>query len=309
VISTTATGHGIITIGGASRTLDPATIPPLIVIPAEEYNRVARLLAHDIPVTIEADIRNSFRPNPAMFNVVGEIRGTEKPDEIVILGAHLDSWHASPGATDNIAGSAVMLEAMRILKASGVPLRRTVRVVLWNGEEEGLIGSRLYVAQHFGGVRGAGPAPGRGEQAILAPITPDHAKFQAYFNVDNGSGAIRGIYLQQNAALAPVFRAWMEPLRNLGATHIAPGNTGSTDHVSFDSAGLPGFQFIQDSIEYNVFTHHTNLDTYDQLQPDDMRRNATIVATFAYLAANRDDLLPRKPATAAAAAAGGGRGG
>jgi len=196
---------------------------------------------------------------------------------------------------------------MRILKASGVPMRRTVRIALWNGEEQGLIGSRLYVAQHFGNIRGAGPAPPAGQTATLAPITPEHGKLSGYFNVDNGTGAIRGVYLQNNAAMAPIFRSWMEPLRNLGATHIAPGNTGSTDHVSFDTAGLPGFQFVQDTVEYNVFTHHTNLDTYDQLQPEDMRRNATIVATFVYLAANRDELLPRKPRTTAAA--GGGRGG
>jgi Zn-dependent M28 family amino/carboxypeptidase len=233
-----------------------------------------------------------------MFNVVGEIRGTDKADEIVMLGAHFDSWHASTGATDNAAGSAAMLEAMRILKQSGVPLRRTVRIGLWTGEEQGLIGSRLYVNEHFGGGRG-----GRGQPPV--PRTPAHAAFAGYFNIDNGTGAIRGVYLQQNDAVAPIFRQWMEPLRSLGMTHLNYGNTGGTDHQSFDGAGLPGWQFIQDEIEYGTLTHHTNLDSYERLQPDDMRRNATIAATFAFLAANREERLPRKPTPAPGAGRGG----
>ena len=299
VLNTGNTGHGLYTIGGGSRSVDPNTLLAQISIPAEQYNRIARMLELKIPVTIEADIKNTYLSNPPMFNVVGEIRGTDKADELVMIGAHFDSWHASTGATDNAAGSAAMLEAMRILKQSGVPLRRTVRIGLWTGEEQGLIGSRLYVQQKFGGGRGrGGGAP--------APTTPDHAKFSAYFNIDNGTGAIRGVYLQQNQAVGPIFRAWMEPFRNVGMSHLNVNNTGGTDHGSFDGAGLPGWQFIQDEVEYDTMTHHTNMDSYERLQPEDMRRNATIAAAFAFLAANRDEKLPRKPATPLPA---GGRGG
>ena len=200
-------------------------------IPAEQYGRIARMLAKNLPVTIEADIKNTYYPNPTMFNVVGEIPGTDKADEIVMLGAHFDSWHASTGATDNAAGSAAMMEAMRILKQSGVKLRRTVRIGLWTGEEQGLIGSRDYVAAHFAG-RGAPPPPPAGgaetpgarararrPQGPLQ-LKPDHAKFAGYFNIDNGTGAIRGVYLQGNQAVAPIFRAWMEPFRSLGMTTL-----------------------------------------------------------------------------------------
>jgi len=264
------------------------------------------MIAKNIAVTLEADVKNTYHPNPAMFNVVGEIRGTDKADEIVMLGAHFDSWHASTGATDNAAGSAAMMEAMRILKQSGVRLRRTVRIGLWNGEEQGLIGSRLYVNQHFGTAGGGRGRAGGGGAAPAPTILPAHAKFSGYFNIDNGTGAIRGVYMQGNQAMAPIFRAWMEPFRNIGMTHVTINNTGGTDHGSFDAVGLPGFQFIQDTVEYNSMTHHTNLDSYERLQPEDMRRNATIAAAFAYLTANREELLPRKPATAAP---GGGRGG
>ena len=319
VLTTSARGHGLFTIGGSSAT-DPAASVPAIVVAAEHYGRVARMLQKNLPVTLEADIKNTYTANPTMFNVVGEIPGTDKADEIVMLGAHFDSWHASTGATDNAAGSAAMMEAMRILKTSGVRLRRTVRIGLWNGEEQGLIGSRDYVAAHFAGrgpapaaPAGAAPAAGGGRgggggaQGPLV-LKPAHAKFAGYFNIDNGTGAIRGIYLQGNPSVAPIFRAWMEPLRDLGATHINPGNTGGTDHQSFDGVGLPGFQFIQDSVEYNTVTHHYNMDSFERLQPEDMRRNATLAAAFAFLTANRDELLPRKP-PAAPGAGRGGRGG
>jgi hypothetical protein len=314
LLTTSARGHGLFTIGGSPAT-DPATSVPAIVVAAEHYGRVARMLQKNLPVTLEADIRNTYTPNPMMFNVVGEIPGTDKADEIVMLGAHFDSWHSSTGATDNAAGSAAMMEAMRILKTSGVRLRRTVRIGLWNGEEQGIIGSRDYVAAHFAG---RGPAPavpagaaaaggGRGRGGAQGPLQPKpaHAKFGGYFNIDNGTGAIRGIYLQGNPSVAPIFRAWMEPLRDLGATHINPRTTGGTDHLSFDAVGLPGFQFIQDPVEYNTVTHHYNMDSYERLQPEDMRRNATLAAAFAFLTANRDELLPRKPM----AAPGAGRGG
>lgn len=307
-LSTAPRGHGIYTIGGSSAT-NPETGLTAIVIPAEQYGRIARILAKGMPVTIEADIKNTYTPNPPMFNVVGEIPGTDKADEIVMLGAHFDSWHASTGATDNGAGSGAMLEAMRILKQSGVRLRRTVRIGLWTGEEQGLLGSRDYVSRHFGTPP---PGGGRGGPAPAGPpppptLLPDAAKFAGYFNIDNGTGAIRGVYLQGNDAVAPIFRDWMEPFRTVGMTTLTIANTGGTDHLSFDAIGLPGFQFIQDSIEYDTMTHHTNLDSYERLQPEDMRRNATIAAAFAFLTANRDEKLPHKPPTAATA--GRGRGG
>ena len=328
LLSTTVRGHGVYTIGGGDRTADPAAGIPRITITAEHYGRLARMVAKNIPVTIEADIKNTYIPNPPMFNVVGEIRGTDKADEVVMLGAHFDSWHASTGATDNVAGSAAMMEAMRILKQSGVTLRRTVRIGLWTGEEQGLIGSRDYVRAHFGacndpvggrGGRGGAPAtppaasPGRAgtPPTTAAPaqpqrgggrggcqtgytLKPDHAKFAGYFNIDNGTGAIRGVYLQQNDAVGPIFREWIEPFRSLGMTTLTIRNTGGTDHQSFDALGLPGFQFIQDEVEYGTLTHHTNLDSYERLQPGDMMKNATIAAAFAYLTANRDERLPRK---------------
>ena len=311
-LSTAARGHGIYTIGG-DRRCDPATTLPAVVIAAEQYGRMARMLAKNLPVTIEADIKNSFNPNPVMFNVVGEIPGTDKADELVMLGAHFDSWHASTGATDNAAGSAAMLEAMRILKQSGVRLRRTVRIGLWTGEEQGLIGSAQYVSAHFAS-RGPAPAApagiatanqfagqcgggggGRGGPQGPLEFKPDHAKFAGYFNIDNGTGAIRGVYLQGNDAVAPIFREWIEPFRSLGMSYLTIRNTGGTDHQSYDRVGLPGFQFIQDEVEYGTMTHHTNLDSYERLQPNDMMKNATIAAAFAYLAANRDELLPRSP--------------
>jgi hypothetical protein len=305
VLTTNARGHGLFTNGG-NRNADPAATLPTIAVAAEHYGRIARQLASGTAVMLEADIRNTFHPKPEMFNVVGEIRGSDKADEIVMLGAHFDSWHGSTGATDNAAGSAAMMEAMRILKTSGVPLRRTVRIGLWNGEEQGLIGSRLYVQKHFAG-RGAppagaeNPAGGRGQGPLV--LKPAHEKFQAYFNIDNGTGAIRGVYLQGNEAIGQAFRAWMQPFRDLGMTHLNPGNTGGTDHQSFDGVGLPGFQFIQDPVEYNTVTHHYNMDSFERLQAEDMRKNATIAAAFAFLAANREELLPRKPMPAA----GGGR--
>ncbi|HTM24224.1 MAG TPA: M20/M25/M40 family metallo-hydrolase [Vicinamibacterales bacterium] len=335
LLSTAPRGHGIYTIGG-NRETDPANAIPQVVIPAEQYGRMARMIAKKIPVTIEADIRNTYTRNPPMFNVVGEIRGTDKADEIVMLGAHFDSWHAATGATDNGAGSAAMMEAMRILKRTGVTLRRTVRIGLWTGEEQGLIGSREYVAAHFGscndpapqrGQRGAAPTappaatPPAGPAAAPVPqrgggrggcqtgytLKPEHAKFAGYFNIDNGTGAIRGVYLQTNDAVAPIFREWMEPFHSIGMTGLTIRNTGGTDHQSFDAVGLPGFQFIQDEVEYNAVTHHTNLDSYERLQPADMMKNATIAAAFAYLAANRDEKLPRKPLPVAGAGRGTGQ--
>jgi Zn-dependent M28 family amino/carboxypeptidase len=241
------------------------------------------MLEKEIPVTLELDVQNQFYDDTLdSFNIVAELPGTERADEVVMLGAHFDSWHAGTGATDNASGSAVMLEAIRILAATRLELRRTVRLALWTGEEQGLIGSRAYVRQHFG-------------DRDTMVLEPEHAKLSGYFNLDNGTGAIRGVYLQGNEAIAPLFEAWMEPFANLGMTTLAIRNTGGTDHLSFDAVGLPGFQFIQDPVEYGTRTHHTNLDLYERIQPADMMQNAVIVASFVYHAANRDAPLPRKP--------------
>jgi Zn-dependent M28 family amino/carboxypeptidase len=199
-----------------------------------------------------------------------------------MVGAHFDSWTTGTGATDNAAGSAVMMEALRILKATGLRLRRTVRIALWSGEEQGLLGSRAYVDSHFANRQ-------------TMETRPAHSKFAGYFNVDNGTGAIRGVYLQGNEAVGPIFKAWMAPFENMGMTAVTIRNTGGTDHQSFDAVGLPGFQFIQDDVEYFSRTHHSNMDVYERIQASDMMRNAVIVASFVYNTANRDEKLPRKP--------------
>jgi carboxypeptidase Q len=201
---------------------------------------------------------------------------------VVMLGAHLDSWHTGTGATDNGAGSAVVLEAFRILKSLNLPMDRTVRVALWGGEEQGLFGSRGYVLSHFG-------------DPVTMKLKPEHAKLAGYFNLDNGSGKIRGIYLQGNDMVRPIFEAWLSPFKDEGATTITIRNTGGTDHQSFDAVGLPGFQFIQDPLDYESRTHHSELDVYDHANPSDLMQASAIVASFAYNAATRGELLPRKP--------------
>ena len=287
VLATVTAGRGDggnVFLGGASANRQPnADLGlPAIVIAIEHYGRIVRTLDKNMAVRIDLDVRNTFLDDTMSFNVIAEIPGTDKADEIVMLGAHFDSWHGGTGATDNAAGSAVMMEAMRILKRSGVRLRRTVRIGLWGGEEQGLIGSREYVTANFG-------------NATDMALKPAHAKFSGYFNVDNGTGAIRGIYLQGNEAIGGIFDAWMKPFENLGMTATAIRDTGGTDHQSFDRVGLPGFQFIQDEVEYGTRTHHSTMDAYERIQEEDMRKNAVIVASFAYHAANRDERLPRKP--------------
>ena len=268
---------------GVSRDPSKPLQAPQVVMAVEHYGRIARTLEKKIPVTLQMDIENKFYDTDQnSFNIVGEIVGTDKADELVMLGAHFDSWHGGTGATDNAAGSAVMLEAMRILKQSGVKLRRTVRIGLWTGEEQGLLGSKAYVKEHFADPQNM-------------QLKPEHAKLSGYFNVDNGTGTIRGVYLQGNESVAPIFQSWMEPFRNIGMTTLAIRNTGGTDHLSYDAVGLPGFQFIQDEIEYDTRTHHSNMDVYERIQTDDMMHNAVIVASFVYDAANRDEKLPRKP--------------
>jgi len=278
--------------GGGPRDPKEPPVPVQVVVAVEQYGRIWRTLEKKIPVTLTMDIDNKFFDGDQNgFNIAGEIPGTDKADELVMLGAHFDSWHTGTGATDNAAGSAVMMEAMRLLKVSGVKLRRTVRIGLWGGEEEGLLGSKEYVKAHF-----ADPA--------TMQLKPEHAKLAGYFNVDNGTGLIRGVYLQGNEAVAPIFQQWMEPFKNLGMTTLTIRNTGGTDHLSYDAVGLPGFQFVQDEVEYNSRTHHSNMDVYERIQPTDMMRNAVIVAAFVYNTANRDEKLPRKPLPKPAAPAG-----
>ncbi len=298
----------VLRLGGARsyKKGDPQPVTQLVVS-ATQWNRVARLLDRKTEVEVEIDVKAAFHEDDTNgYNVVAELPGTDKKGEVVMLGGHLDSWHPGTGATDNAAGSAVMMEALRILKAIDAKPRRTVRVGLWGGEEQGLLGSRAYVDQHFASrpaAREAGPdeLPSFMRNEPPAPITlkPDHAKLSAYFNLDNGTGRIRGIYLQENAAVKPIFEAWLESVKDLGATRITMRSTGGTDHQSFDAVGLPGFQFIQDPIEYmdGTFfgTHHTDVDTYDRLQREDLMQAAVVIATFAYHAAMRDELLPRKP--------------
>ena len=231
---------------------------------------------------------------------MAEIPGTDLKDEIVMLGGHMDSWHSGTGATDNAAGVSVGMEAVRILKALDLKPRRTIRIALWSGEEEGLLGSRAYVKEHFGssegGMGGGGGGGGGGNRPAPKILTkPDYDKFSGYFNLDNGTGKIRGIYLQGNEAARSVFRPWLAPFRDMGASTITISNTGGTDHQSFDGIGLPGFQFIQDVIEYDARTHHSNQDVYDRIQAEDMKQAAAIMAAFVLNTANRDEKLPRKP--------------
>ena len=269
--------------GGGSRHPKGPPSPPDVVIAVEQYGRIVRTLEKKIPVTLSMEIDNKFYDTDLnSFNIVGELPGTDKADEVVMIGGHFDSWHTGTGATDNAAGSAIMMEAMRILKTTGVKLRRTVRIGLWGGEEEGLLGSKEYVKAHYG-------------DPATMQLKPEHAKLAGYFNVDNGTGLIRGVYLQGNEAAAPIFQQWMEPFKNLGMTTLSIRNTGGTDHLSYDAVGLPGFQFIQDSVEYSSRTHHSNMDVYERVQANDMMRNAVIVASFVLNAANRDEKLPRKP--------------
>ena len=286
--------------GNGSRAVDAPRSVPQISLAGEQYGRIQRILQKGLPVRMDLDVRNTFYSSDLnSFNILADIPGTDKADEVVMLGAHFDSWHTGTGATDNASGSAVMMEAMRILKTLNLPMRRTVRIGLWTGEEQGLIGSREYVAQHFG------------DRATMQ-LKPEHAKFSAYYNVDNGTGAIRGIYAQGNPHVGAIFSQWMRVLNSdsISVGHVAPGNTGGTDHQSFDAVGLPGFQFIQDAVEYSSRTHHSNQDVYERIQATDMKHNAVVLAAFVYLTANRDELIPRKPLPQAINAGGNqGRGG
>ncbi len=276
--------HGTLFVSsGGSRGVDAEPALPQLVVAVEHYGMIIRLLEKDIPVQLRVDVQARFLDETDDYNVVAEIPGTDMNigNELVLLGGHLDSWHSATGATDNAAGCAVAMEAARILKAIGVSPRRTIRVVLWSGEEQGLLGSRAYVKEHFGD---------RNTMELL----PDHSKFAGYFNLDNGTGRIRGIYCQGNDAVRPIFEAYLKPFHDMDATTVTVRNTGGTDHQSFDAVGLPGFQFIQDTVEYNTRTHHTNMDTYERLQPADMMQASVIMASFVYHTAMRDEKLPRK---------------
>jgi hypothetical protein len=257
--------------------------PPLVVLTLEAYDRMVRLVQKNVPVKVEVELAARFHDESTDgVNVVAEIPGGKKKDELVMLGAHLDSWHAGTGATDNAAGCAVVLEAFRILKTLALPMDRTVRLALWSGEEQGLYGSRAYVKEHFG-------------DPVTMALKPEHAKLAGYFNIDNGTGKIRGVYLQGNDMVRPIFDAWLAPFRDLGATALTIRNTSGTDHESFDGVGLPGFQFIQDPLDYGSRTHHSSLDVYDHLQPSDLMQASAVLASFVYDAATRAEKLPRKP--------------
>ena len=286
---------------GSWKEAEPQGVPSVGLAP-EHYGRLVRLLDAGVEVQLEVDVKATFhKEDRNAYNTLAELPGTGSRNEVVMLGAHLDSWHTGTGATDNAAGVAVMMEAMRILKALGVAPRRTVRIALWCGEEQGLFGSRAWVSQHLASrpepkdpVQAFLPASMRKEKLPLT-LKPEHAKVSAYFNLDNGTGKIRGIWAQENAAVMPVFRSWLEAVQDLGATTVTARNTGSTDHVPFDDVGVPGFQFIQDRVEYFSRTHHTNWDTFERLQREDLMQAAVVVATFAWEAANRPSMLPRKP--------------
>ncbi|HZU26205.1 MAG TPA: M20/M25/M40 family metallo-hydrolase [Bryobacteraceae bacterium] len=257
--------------------------PPIFVVTAEQYDRLARIAEKHLPVRLRVNLDAAISKDAVdTYNIVGEIPGGAKADEVVMVGAHFDSWHSGTGATDNGAGSAVMIEVMRILKALDLHMDRTVRIALWSGEEEGLLGSKAYVKEHFG-------------DPATMKVTEAQAKLSGYFNLDNGSGRIRGVYLQNNVAMRPVFEHWLAPFRDLGVTTVSPRDTGGTDHLSFDAVGIPGFQFIQDPLDYETVTHHSSMDTYDHAQPADLMQCAAVIASVVYDAATRGSMLPRKP--------------
>src|SRR5277367_2624970 len=283
---------------------DTAVPFPVVVTQIESYGRVFRLLENHVPVSIEMNVETKFSGDHEHgFDTVAEIPGTDPQlkDEVVMVGGHLDSWIAGTGATDNGAGSIVAMEVMRILNALKIKPRRTIRIALWSGEEEGLFGSKGYANQHFGSAP-LSTAPDQAQlpefiRKVVGPLAlkPEQKLISAYFNVDNGTGKARGIYTQGNAAVDGIFAQWIAPLRDLGVTTITNRNTGGTDHLSFDAVGIPGFQFIQDPMDYDSRTHHSNMDTYERLQAADLKQLTVVEAIFVYNAAMRDQMIPRKP--------------
>jgi len=278
--------YGTVTARGVRQARDPKRPRPLpeIILAAEHYNRVHRIIEEfKEPAKMEVEVRTEFFDRDLLgYNVVGEIPGSDKAGEVVMLGGHVDSWSPGTGAADDAAGCAVALEAARILKALGVKPRRTIRVVLWSAEEKGWVGSKAYVEKHF-----ADPE--------TMSLKPEHAKLAGYFNLDNGSGRIRGIYAQGNVAVMPIFEAWLRPFHDLGATHVVARETGGSDHGALDYVGLPAFQFIQDPLDYGTRIHHTNMDVYDHLIIEDLMQAAVVMAAFVYNTAMREEPLPRKP--------------
>jgi carboxypeptidase Q len=295
-------GGGTVFVDGGSYKPDQAASVPTLIMAVEHWTRISRLLKQHKDVQLELNVKNTFYDDAmTQNNTIAEIPGTDKKDEVVMLGAHLDSWYTGTGATDNGAGTVVMMEAVRILKAIGIKPRRTIRIGLWTGEEQGLLGSQWYVAQHFGSRppstdpdRQGDPSVNRRENGPMT-VKPEQAKVSVYFNVDNGSGKIRGVYMQENAGVRPIFASWIKPFQDLGMDTLTMRNTGGTDHLSFDAVGIPGFQFIQDPLDYDSRTHHSNMDVYDRLQPEDLKQMAVVVASFVYEAAMRDQMFPRKP--------------
>jgi carboxypeptidase Q len=260
-----------------------ALAPATFVVDEEQYSRMTRLLEKKIPVIVSAELKVKVSDQDQMGqNIVAQIPGTAKADEVVMIGAHFDSWHTGTGATDNGAGSAVMIEVMRILKSLNLPMKRTVRIGLWSGEEQGLFGSKAYVTAHFA-------------DSKTMELKPEHANLDAYLNLDNGSGKIRGVYLQGNDAARPIFQQIMGPFHDMGVTTLTLQNTGGTDHLSFDAVGLPGFQFIQDELDYSTITHHSNMDTYSHVVAEDLMQASAVIATAVYEIANREERFPRKP--------------
>ncbi|HEY1964456.1 MAG TPA: M20/M25/M40 family metallo-hydrolase, partial [Acidobacteriaceae bacterium] len=291
-------------LGSQPYKAEKAVKVPVVVTAIENYGRVYRLLKANVPVTLEMNVESKVTGDHQHgFDTVAEIPGTDPDlkDQIVMVGGHLDSWASGTGATDNGAGSVVAMEAVRILKALDIHPRRTIRIALWSGEEQGLFGSKGYVTQHFGSYPLATDADSMKMPEFIrkasGPVEtkPEWKTLDVYFNVDNGTGKIRGVYLQGNAAVEPIYRQWIKPLRDLGVTTITMRNTGGTDHLSFDAVGLPGFQFIQDPMDYETRTHHSNMDTYERLQPADLAQIATVEAIFLNNAAMRDEMIPRKP--------------
>jgi hypothetical protein len=293
-------------------TLDCPPITPQVNVAAEHYNRLVRMLEQGERLRVAIELQADFHPeDPMVANTLAEIPGSDLADELVMLGAHLDSWHSGTGSTDNAAGSAVAMEAVRILQALELKPRRTIRIALWSGEEQGLLGSKAYVTEHFGSVKSdatanpaakgkSGSTPAASGRPAAVEKKAAHGRLSAYFNLDNGTGKIRGIFLQGNEAARPIFRQWLAPFRDLGAETVSLATTGSTDHVPFDAVGLPGFQFIQDQIEYRTKTHHANMDVYDRASIDDLKQAAVIMAAFVYQTAMRDEKIPRKPGAAPA---------
>lgn len=268
-------------------------ILPQAAVAAEHYNRMVRMLQKGERVKMEMNFEVNFTKEDSSHNVIAEIPGTDLKDEVVMIGAHFDSWHGGTGTTDNGTGSAVCMEAMRILKTLGLQPRRTIRIGLWGGEEQGLLGSQAYVKHHLG----------TKDTGQIITLKPEGEKFSVYFNHDNGTGRVRGVYMQGNEAARSIFRTWLEPFKEWGASTLSLSNTGGTDHLSFDAVGLPGFQFIQDEMEYGSRTHHSTMDVWDRAQAEDLKQASVIMAAFTYHAAMRDEKFPRKPQQPRTAAA------